>query len=80
MKLLGFVIGYVFLVVGALLAFDAFIPKSNPIPFFSIFVEFTIGVAILRLAYFLIKKLRAGVKPPIRKMVEKSETPYYSKK
>mgnify|MGYP001287967588 FL=1 len=58
MKLFGLVMCYIFLLCGAFLAFDAFIPKSKPTPFFSTLTEFAVGVIILGLAYFCIRKIR----------------------
>ena len=55
---LGFVVLYILLVFGMLLAIDSFIPRSNPVEFGFLLVQLMIGVSISLFAYFIIRKIR----------------------
>ena len=58
MKLLILALCCIFLLCGVFLAFDAFIPKSRPVSFFFLLIEFTVGATISGLAYFLVRVIR----------------------
>jgi len=58
MKIFGLIFFYLILLIGAFLALDAFIPKSKSVSFHSMLIEFIIGVVVLFIAYFFIRKIR----------------------
>lgn len=58
LQVIGFFLGYMFLLVGAFFCIDAFIPKSEPVSLRFLLEEFGIGAATIIVGYILIRCLR----------------------
>lgn len=58
LRIIGFVSGYMFLLVGLFLCVDAFVPKSKSIMLQLVLGEFVVGVVIFIVSYRLIRYVR----------------------